>query len=78
VEALLEETGRIIDQEDRIPYDHAVVAAREQMSGEDLERAWQEGRTMSMEQAVDYALQEDAPEVDLEPDIDHEQVAGRR
>ena len=58
VEALLEAVGAVLQPEDRIPYEQGVGSARAQLGEEEFERAWQEGRAMSMEEAVEYALGE--------------------
>ncbi len=55
-EALLKEIGGVLYPEDRIPYDGGVSSARSVLGEERFERLRQEGRGMSMEQAVEYAL----------------------
>lgn len=60
-DALYEALGAVMDSDDsddRIPYDRAVASARSQLGEEAFEQAWQEGRAMNMEQAVEYALEE--------------------
>ena len=57
VDALFESFGGVIEPDDRIPYDRAVASARSQMGEEAFERARQEGRAMSMEQAIAYVLE---------------------
>jgi tetratricopeptide (TPR) repeat protein len=57
VEGLLESISAVLDSEDRLPNERAVASARSQLSEEAFERAWQEGRGMSMEQAIAYALE---------------------
>jgi tetratricopeptide (TPR) repeat protein len=56
--ALLEAIHANLAPEDRILYEQGVAAARAQMSEEEFEKAWAEGRAMSMEQAVEYALED--------------------
>ena len=41
---------------DRVSYEQAVAAARVQLGEEAFASAWQEGRTMKLEQAIDDAL----------------------
>lgn len=43
-------------------YDREVAALREQMPADALASAWREGRTMSMERAVTYAVEDDSVE----------------
>jgi hypothetical protein len=38
-------------------YEQGVASARAQLSEEEFEKAWAEGRTMSMEEAIAYALE---------------------
>jgi tetratricopeptide (TPR) repeat protein len=60
VEALLESMDAILERVARLSYEHAVAAVRAQLGEEAFARAWQEGRAMSMEEAVAYALEEEA------------------
>jgi predicted ATPase/Tfp pilus assembly protein PilF/DNA-binding XRE family transcriptional regulator len=55
-DALREAIGVVMEPDDRIPYDRAVASAHAQLGEVDFEKARQEGRAMSMEQAIDYAL----------------------
>jgi predicted ATPase/class 3 adenylate cyclase/lipoprotein NlpI len=55
-EALLESIGAVLDAEHRKIYERSVASARAQLGDEGFERAWEEGRAMSMEQAVEYEL----------------------
>jgi predicted ATPase len=48
--------GPGLECEDRAPYERAMASAREQLGDEAFEKAWQEGRAMSVEEAIDYAL----------------------
>lgn len=57
VEALLGEIGAVLDTVDHLPYEPAVASAREQLGKEGFERAWEEGRGMGMELAIEYALE---------------------
>ena len=57
-EALLEAVSAVLDAEDRIPYEQGVASARAQLSEGEFAKAWAAGRAMSMEQAVEYALEE--------------------
>jgi tetratricopeptide (TPR) repeat protein len=56
-EALLGAISAVLDPEDRMVYEQGVASARAQLSEEDFERAWAEGRAMSMEAAIEYALE---------------------
>jgi hypothetical protein len=58
VEGLLQNMGGVLDREDRLAYERAIASAWEQLNEDVFERAWQEGRAMSMEQAIEYALRE--------------------
>jgi predicted ATPase len=55
-EGLLQSTGAALDREDREPYEWSVQEARSLLGEEAFVNAWQEGRAMSMEAAIDYAL----------------------
>ena len=63
-EALREAIGLSMGHQDRVDYDYAgrVAAARAQLDDAAWQAAWNEGRAMSPEQAVDYALQSRATE----------------
>jgi predicted ATPase/class 3 adenylate cyclase len=56
-EALREVIGSVLEPEDQIEYDRDVSIIRDQMSQEACAKAWAEGRAMSMEQAIEYALE---------------------
>lgn len=43
---------------ERVDYERNMAAARAQLDEEEFERAWQEGRSMTIEQAIAYALEE--------------------
>ena len=57
-EALRERIGVLISPADRVLYEHQVGFARSALSEDAFASAWAEGRTMTMEQAIEYALQE--------------------
>ena len=57
VEALLEATAVVLDPVDRAEYERGVAAARAQLDAEAFAKTWAEGRAMSMEQAIEYALE---------------------
>jgi hypothetical protein len=42
---------------DQIEYEHNTKALRESLDGANFETAWAEGRAMTLEQAVEYALE---------------------
>ncbi len=56
-EALLEALGIVIHAGDWSDHDRDVVAVREQLDEATLDAAWAEGRAMSLEQAISYALE---------------------
>jgi len=55
VKFLLESIGRPADRKD---FDHYLAAVRSQLDETAFAQAWTEGRAMTLEQAVDYALSE--------------------
>jgi predicted ATPase/class 3 adenylate cyclase len=57
-DTLLELTGAALQIEDRPPYERGIASAREQLGADEYEKAWQEGRAMSLEEAIAYALEE--------------------
>ena len=62
-EALREAIGLSMGHQDRVDYDYEgrVAAARAQLDEAAWQAAWNEGRTMSPEQAIDYALEDQTP-----------------
>jgi predicted ATPase/DNA-binding CsgD family transcriptional regulator len=68
-EALREAIGLSMGHQDRVDYDYEgrVAAARARLDEADWQAAWNEGRTMSPEQAIEYALEGQATQ--------HEHVA---
>jgi predicted ATPase/class 3 adenylate cyclase len=56
-EALLGSLGQVLESDDRVLYDQGIAAAHAEL-GQEFEAAMQEGRDMSMEQAISYALEE--------------------
>ena len=56
-EALLQSIGAVLGPGDRQIYERAIAIAREELGEEGLEAARQEGRAMSLEQAIEYALE---------------------
>ena len=62
-ERLLEETGTSVYnyyKPDRSLYDRTTANVRSRLGQEGFEEAWAEGRAMTFEQAVEYALERDA------------------
>ena len=59
-EALLETMGVGLQPADQAEADRYVAAVRERLDEGTFEAAWAEGRAMSLEEAVAYALSEDA------------------
>ena len=55
-ERLREEIGVPLRSFDRANYEDALVAARAALGDDAFERAWREGRAMTLEDAVRYAL----------------------
>jgi len=56
--ALRVSMGSMIDPVDQLDHDHRIAMLREKLSEESYSAAWNEGRAMTMEQAVAYALGE--------------------
>jgi predicted ATPase/Tfp pilus assembly protein PilF len=50
--------GGVIEADDRVLYDQGIATARDQLGEAAFQRAWEEGRAMSMEEAIAYALEE--------------------
>jgi non-specific serine/threonine protein kinase len=57
-EALFEATGGVMESDDRIPYDRAVASARSKLGDKAFDQARQQGRAMSVESAIEYAMEE--------------------
>ena len=57
-EALREANDIVIPPIDRAPYEGSVAAVRSQLDEATFAAAWAEGRAMTLEQAVAYALEE--------------------
>jgi len=55
---LLEELGTVPDIADRVPYEHDLHAARTELGEVLFDKALKEGRAMSMQRAIEYALEE--------------------
>jgi len=55
-EALMEVSNRVFYPDARLIFEQGVASARSQLSEEAFEKAWAEGRAMSMKQAIEYAL----------------------
>jgi len=60
-EVVLESTNERLDWIDRLGYDQYVATAREQLGEAAFAKAWAEGRTMTMEQAIECAVSETPP-----------------
>ncbi|HSM71768.1 MAG TPA: tetratricopeptide repeat protein [Anaerolineales bacterium] len=56
VESLGEKKGRL-EPADQKDYDHYLKVAREQLDESEFEKAWNTGRTMTIEQAIEYVLE---------------------
>jgi hypothetical protein len=61
-EGQLEPIGFVLDRQDRIPYEQSVTQARAMLGEHEFELARQEGQAMSMEQAIEYALEQPSTE----------------
>jgi hypothetical protein len=57
VQGLVEIMGAVMQRDERLPYERAMASAHAVLGEEAFEKAWQEGRGMSMEQAIEYALE---------------------
>ncbi|MGQ0604706.1 MAG: ATP-binding protein, partial [Anaerolineales bacterium] len=55
-QALLDSVGAKLDAIDRLGYDQYVATAREQLGEAAFAKAWAAGRAMTMEQAIEFAL----------------------
>jgi predicted ATPase len=58
VDALIDMIGYVIEPQDRVTYDRNLAATRAQLTEEAWQKAYAQGRAMTLEQAVEYALQE--------------------
>lgn len=58
--ALREEIHSAVQPHNRKDYDRGVDAARASLGEEAFTAAWEEGRAMTLEQAIEYALQDEA------------------
>jgi predicted ATPase/class 3 adenylate cyclase len=56
VEALSETLGAVLDAADHLLHQRAIAAARAQLGEETFKKAWNEGRAMTIEEAIEYAL----------------------
>lgn len=57
IEPILQSTNAVLDPGDRRDYEHSLPATRAQLTDAEWERAWQKGHAMSMEEAIEYALE---------------------
>jgi predicted ATPase/class 3 adenylate cyclase/Tfp pilus assembly protein PilF len=57
VEAMLETIGAVLESGNRIPYERAIAASRQQLGEDAFKRVWKEGRAMGMDEAIAYALE---------------------
>jgi DNA-binding CsgD family transcriptional regulator len=74
-EALREEIGSPLQPSDRPDYEQSVAAARTHLDGAAWEAAWEQGRAMSLEEAIEYTLLEEEP-TQPEPSDPEEQAIG--
>jgi tetratricopeptide (TPR) repeat protein len=61
VEGLLQRMGFVLDRFDRESYEESIKQARVQLGEGAFEKAWEEGLTMSMEEAITAALEAHTP-----------------
>ena len=57
-ECLFEGMGVILDPADQQEFDHYVAVVRNQLDETAFAKAWAEGRAMTLEQAIEFALEE--------------------
>jgi hypothetical protein len=57
IEGLLQSMGGVLNSKDRLLFERHVQQVRALLGEEAFERAWQEGRGMSLAEAADYALE---------------------
>lgn len=76
-EALREEIGAAVLPFYQVDYDHGVAVAQAQLGEEAFAAAWAQGRAMTPEQAIEYALEEGhEPEEPEEPEPSPDYPAG--
>ena len=51
----LEAIGYVLRPRDRLRYEQGLSAARAQLGEDAFDKAWAEGRALTLEQAIDYA-----------------------
>ncbi len=61
-QALLDRTSSVVEPADRIEIEREIAAVRTQLGEETFAPAWAEGRAMTLEQAITYALMGASPE----------------
>jgi tetratricopeptide (TPR) repeat protein len=59
--AQYEAVGYVLRPRERARYSKGLSSARAQLGDTAFEKAWRQGQSMSMEQAIEYALQPEAP-----------------
>jgi hypothetical protein len=57
-DVLRERIAAFMQEDALMAYEHGIALTRARLGDEQFERAWQEGRAMTMEQAIAYALEE--------------------
>jgi hypothetical protein len=60
LDGLREATGQPRPPAERVAYERSVSAARSAIGERAFEAAWAEGKAMELEQAISYALEEEA------------------
>jgi hypothetical protein len=61
VEAMIEEMGTRLENEEQIAYDRATATARNQLGDQTFNLAWQKGHETAIEETIKYALQTEQP-----------------
>jgi hypothetical protein len=62
VEWLLGSIGAILDRQDYVPFEWSVAQARSGLGEHEFEHALYKERAMGMEQAIEYALEQQSPD----------------
>ena len=75
-ETLYEESVVRLEYSDQIEYDRNVAAVRAQLDEATFATAWAEGRVMTLEQAVDYALATEADQSGVDVGLTNQENAG--
>ena len=58
-DALLKAVSTVVEAFIQVVYEQGVASARAELGEEEFQKAWAEGRAMSIEQAIEYALEDE-------------------